>query len=390
MNEKTYLDFAATTPVDERVLQAMAPYFSADFGNPSSIHRFGQKAEYAVETAREIVAGYIHAEPEEIIFTSCGSESNNLALRGTAHARKNQTGSSTLLSARTEHHAVSKTVEQLEAFFGFHAHWLNVNEHGQSDVRSLKSHLGKDVALVSLMYANNEVGSINDISALAGVCAEKGVPFHTDAVQAASTLPIDVRSMPVSLLSLGGHKLYGPKGVGALYVRKGTPILPMQTGGGQENGLRAGTHNVPFIVGFGKAIELLQSEREERAKKMANLRDMLIERVLAGIPDCQLTGHPTQRLPQHASFVFKGVDGNLLLSMLDSAGYACSSGSACKTGNPEPSEVLTAIGLERDWALGSLRVTLGTTTTKQDITRFCADLPALIEKNRALTRHGKV
>ena len=389
MKERIYLDYAATTPIDDRVIEAMLPYFSDQFGNPSSVHRYGQKAEYAVETAREIVAAYINAQPEEIIFTSCGSESNNLAIRGVSHARHLAAGTRSILSARTEHHAVSKTVEQMEDVFGFHAGWLPVDEYGRTSARELKNHLSKDTAMVSLMLANNEIGTINDIQSLAEVCAERGIPFHTDAVQAAGTIAIDIKKTPVNLVSLGGHKLYGPKGVGALFIKKNTPILPMLTGGGQEYGIRAGTHNVPYIVGFAHAIEILQTERADRATKLAQLRDMLIQRVLAENTDCQLTGHPSERLPQHASFVFKDVDGNLLLSMLDQKGFACSSGSACKTGNPEPSEVLTEIGLDRDWALGSLRVTLGINTTEQQIKELCNELPSTIENNRKLAKLGR-
>ena len=384
MNEKTYLDYAATTPIDHRVLDAMMPYFEGQFGNPSSVHLFGQKADHAVETSREIVAAYINAQPEEIIFTSCGSESNNLAIRGGSFARRQASGASTIISAKTEHHAVSKTVQQLADVFGFSAQWAPVDEYGRTGPKDIKRMLGANTALVSLMYANNEIGTVNDITNLAAICADAGVPFHSDAVQAASTLKLDMQAMPVSMLSLGGHKLYGPKGVGALYVRKGTAILPILTGGSQENGMRAGTHNVPFIVGFAKAIELLGSEREQRAARLAALREQLVDAVLSRVPNTQLTGHPTQRLPQHASFVFKGVDGNLLLSMLDQQGFACSSGSACKTGNPEPSEVLIEIGLEREWALGSLRVTLGTDTNEQHVHQFCDCLPRLIDQNRSL------
>ena len=386
MSEKTYFDFAATTPVDERVVEAMLPYFNEKFGNPSSVHLYGQRAEYAVETAREIVADYINAEPEEIIFTSCGSESNNLALRGVALARRHHAnGTNIIITSKVEHHAVSKTAEQLRQFFGFGIDWLPVDDFGVVNPRTLKSKLNSSVAMVSLMYANNEIGSINDIQTMAELCAKNNIPFHTDAVQAAGYLPLDVKKTPVDLVSLGAHKLYGPKGVGALFVRNGTKILPTITGGGQENGLRAGTHNVPYIVGFAKAIELLKAERQARIEHVEPLRNHIIEGVLEKISGSNLTGHPENRLPQHASFVFKNVDGNLLLSMLDEKGFACSSGSACKTGNPEPSEVLTEIGLEREWSLGSLRITLGTTTTKDQVDHFLAILPNIIDLNRSLT-----
>lgn len=388
MSEKTYFDYAATTPVDERVVEAMMPYFSTKFGNPSSVHRYGQRAEYAVETAREIVADYINAEPEEVIFTSCGSESNNLALRGVAQAMRELKNATTLLTSKVEHHAVSKTAEQLGKHYGFKVHWLPVDEFGIVHARQVKNSLTSETAIVSVMYANNEIGSINDIQKIAETCKNAGIPFHTDAVQAAGYLPLDVKATPVDLISMGAHKLYGPKGIGALFVRKGTPLLQMLTGGGQENSMRAGTHNVPYIVGMAKAIEILKAERQSRIDALRPLRDRLISGVLNSVPGSKLTGHPESRLPQHASFVFKDVDGNLLLSQLDEQGYECSSGSACKTGNPEPSEVLSEIGLERDWSLGSLRITLGSDSKKEDIENFIKYMPSIIEKNRGLVKLG--
>jgi len=234
------------------------------------------------------------------------------------------------------------------------------------------------------MYANNEIGTLNPVTELAALCRQQGVVFHTDAVQAASYLPIDVQALGVDLMSLGGHKFYGPKGVGALYVRAGTPLVSHLTGGGQEFGLRAGTQNVPYIVGFAEALRLAHEEREVRLTQVRPLRDRIIGRVLEEIPDSRLTGHPDQRLPNHASFAFKDLDGNLLLQMLDASGFACSSGSACKTGNPEPSEVMSAIGLSRDWGLGSLRVTLGTHTTPDQAEQFLDALPGLVAKARSL------
>jgi cysteine desulfurase len=239
-------------------------------------------------------------------------------------------------------------------------------------------------ALASVMLANNEIGTINPIAELAAICHEHGILFHTDAVQAAAYLDVDVTNLGVDLLSLGSHKFYGPKGVGALYVKKGTQLVPHNTGGGQEFGLRAGTQNVPYIVGFAEALRLTAQEREERVAHVVPLRDRIIGRVLEEISDSQLTGHPENRLPNHASFVFKDVDGNLLLQLLDSNGFACSSGSACKTGNPEPSEVITSLGLSRDWALGSLRITLGKDSTPEQVDSFLQSLPLLVEKARSL------
>lgn len=378
-----YLDYAATTPVDARVLDAMQPYFADSFGNPSSVHRFGQRAEAAVESARETVASALHCRPDEIIFTSCGSESDNLALRG-AMMFGLQNDRPWLLTSRAEHHAVSKTAEQLEKYYGVQVEWLPVDAHGMVTPETMRRAVCDGTALASVMLANNEIGTINPVAELASICRERGILFHTDAVQAAAYLDVDVTRLGVDMLSLGGHKFYGPKGVGALYVKKGTRLVPHTTGGGQEFGLRAGTQNVPYIVGFAEALRLTVQEREGRVAHVQPLRDQIIGRVLEEIPDSQLTGHPENRLPNHASFVFKDADGNLLLQLLDAAGFACSSGSACKTGNPEPSEVIAALGLSRDWALGSLRITLGKDSTPEQINSFLNLLPSFVEKSRAL------
>jgi cysteine desulfurase len=379
-----YLDYAATTPMDARVLDAMLPYFRESYGNPSSIHRYGQKTESAVEAAREKVAAILHCRPDEIIFTSCGSEADNLALRGAAMARRNAFDETWILTAKTEHDAVKKTAQQLEKEYGFLLEWLDVDEHGAVTAESLSKAVCNQTVLASVMYANNEIGTINPIRDLAEISKANDILFHTDAVQAAAYLDVNVETLGVDLLSLGGHKYYGPKGVGALYVRKGTKLIPHMTGGGQENGLRAGTHNVPYIVGFAEALHLAAEEREVRTSHVKPLRDQVIGRVLEEISDSKLTGHPENRLPNHASFVFKDVDGNFLLQLLDSAGFACSSGSACKTGNPEPSDVITSLGHSREWALGSLRVTLGVDSTPQHIDSFLKVLPGLVEKARGL------
>lgn len=378
-----YLDYAATTPVDSRVLDAMLPYFNDSFGNPSSVHRFGQRAEAALDSARETTASVLHCRPDEIIFTSCGSESDNLALRGALMAgRKN--GRTWLLTSRVEHHAVSKTAEQLEREYGVQVEWLPVDARGAVTPETMRRAVCDATALASVMLANNEIGTINPIAELAAICRENEILFHTDAVQAAAYLDVDVTKLGVDMLSLGAHKFYGPKGVGALYVKKGTRLIPHLTGGGQEFSLRAGTQNVPYIVGFAEALRLTAQERDERIARVEPLRDQIIGRVLEEIPDSQLTGHPENRLPNHASFVFKDVDGNLLLQLLDAAGFACSSGSACKTGNPEPSEVITALGLPRDWALGSLRVTLGKNSTAEQIDAFLKSLHDLVNRARKL------
>jgi cysteine desulfurase len=384
MIDPIYLDYAATTPLDPRVLEAMLPYFKDKFGNPSSIHLYGQQADGAIENARETVASILDCRPEEIVFTSCGSESDNLALRGVALAMREKTGANKIITSRAEHHAISKTADQLEQHYGFQVEWLEVDPHGMIYPETVEKKISKETALVSVMYANNEIGTINPIAEIASVSRDRGVPFHTDAVQAAAYLSLGVDSLEVDLLSLGAHKFYGPKGVGALYIRKGTPIIPIQTGGGQESGRRGGTQNVPYIVGFAEALRLTAKENEQRAAHVQPLRDRIIGTILEEIPNTMLTGHPSQRLPNHASFSFKNVDGNLLLTLLDAAGFACSSGSACKTGNPEPSEVMTAIGLVRDWGLGSLRITLGAGTTPDIVDLFLKTLPRLVERARAL------
>jgi cysteine desulfurase len=386
MSDLTYFDYAATTPVDARVLEAMLPYFGEMFGNPSSVHWQGQRAEAAVEKARETVAAGLHCDSEEVVFTSCGTESDNLAIRGAAMARRAATGANRIVTSRAEHHAVSKTAEQLEKQYGFRVDWLETDEYGLITPQAVERAISRDTALVSVMAANNEIGTLNPLAEIGAVCRDHAVPFHSDAVQAAAYLPLDPRELGVDLLALGAHKFYGPKGIGALYVRKGTALLAAQTGGGQEGGLRAGTQNVPYIVGFAEAFRLTGEERDRRAAHVRPLRDQIIGRVLEQIPEARLTGHPDSRLLNHASFVFKDMDGNLLLTLLDSAGFACSSGSACKTGNPEPSEVMAAIGLPPQWGLGSLRVTLGKDSTAAQVDAFLDVLPGLVNKARDLNR----
>ena len=381
-----YLDYSATTPVDSRVLDVMIPYFSASFGNPSSVHRYGQQAESAIDSARETVARVLNCRPDEIVFTSCGSESDNLAIRGAAYAMREKTGAKWILASKTEHPAVTKTLLHLEKYDGFLIEWLDVSEQGMITPQVVSKAICDNTALVSVMYANNEIGTINPIKEIADVCKTNNVLFHTDAVQAAAYLPVDVNELGVDMMSLGAHKFYGPKGIGALYVRKGTPLVPYLTGGGQEFSLRAGTQNVPYIVGFAEALKLTYDEREKRVAHVRPLRDKIIGTVLEAIPASRITGDMAARLPQHASFAFKDVDGNFLLTLLDSAGFACSSGSACKTGNPEPSDVMDAIGLSREWGLGSLRVTLGTDTTSEQVESFLQVLPGLIENARVLNK----
>ncbi len=332
------------------------------------------------------MASIVGCSASEIVFTGCGSESDNLALRGAAFAERQRRGADTLLLSPVEHPAVLRTARQLEESFGFRIEWLRVDEYGRVAPEELRARLSPRAAVVSIVYANNEIGSLNPIAALAAVCREGGVPFHTDAVQAASQLPIDVRVLGVDMLALGAHKFYGPKGVGALYRREDLVLLPWMTGGGQEHGLRAGTHNVPLIVGLAEALRLTALEREQRNAHMAPLRDRIIQGVLERIPVASLTGHPSERLPNHASFVIRGVEANALLAALDLEGFACSSGSACKSGAPEPSEILLAIGLPPALALSSLRVTVGKDTRLDEIERFLDLLPLTVERVSRLGR----
>jgi len=383
-HKQIYLDYAATTPVDPGVLQVMLPYFNEAFGNPSSNHSYGQYAETALENARETVARNLHCLPAEIVFTSCGTESDNLALRGSAFFAKKTRGAQHILISPVEHHAVTRTAQQLSNIFGFDLEFLPVDKFGQTCAEDVAKLIRPDTALVSIIYANNEIGTINPISEIGELCRANGVIFHTDAVQAAGYLPMDVDTLHTDLVSIGAHKFYGPKGIGALYIHRGLSILPTQTGGNQEFGFRAGTQNIPYIVGMAEALQLAQLRKVDRISSLKPLRDHLIGTIFEEIPDVQLTGHPVDRLPNHASFIFKDIDGNALLMMLDVEGIACSSGSACKTGNPEPSDVLMNLGISHDWALGSLRVTLGNYTTSSEVEHFLLVLPKIISKLRKL------
>ncbi len=375
-----YVDYAATTPVDSRVVEAMLPYFNEDFGNPSSIHSFGRAASRAIEAARETIAGILNCQPREIVFTSCGTESDNLALRGAilnSHRRH-------IVISPVEHHAVGRTAEIMHEHMGFALSVVPVDAHGRVSPADVTEAVRDDTALVSVMYANNEVGTIQPIAEIAEVAHARGALFHTDAVQAAGQLPLDVQALGVDMLAISAHKFYGPKGVGALYVRDGIRLVPSQSGGGQEEGRRAGTSNVAFIVGMAKALEIAYTEREAHNARYRHLRDRLIEGVLDRVPDARLTGHPEKRLPNNASFALRGVDGNALLMHLDLKGVAASSGSACLVGTPEPSEVLTAMGFAPEWALGGLRLTVGRHTTEEDVDTVLDVLPEAVARVRAL------
>lgn len=364
MNRNVYLDYSATTPTDERVVEAMMPYFTTFFGNASSAHKYGRKAEEAIEEARAVIAQILHCKRDEIIFTSCGSESNNLALRGGGVARQSRKH---LVTTPIEHSAIGKTVDLMVDTMGFEKSLIPVGKDGLVDVEEFASSLRDDTGVASVIYANNEIGTVQPIAQLAEIAHQRGVIFHTDAVQAAGQLTLDVHELGVDMMSLSAHKFYGPKGVGALYVRQGVDIVPSQSGGSHENGRRAGTHNTPFIVGMAKALQLAQEEREKRLAHYHHLRNMLTEGILARVSGVHLTGHPERRLSSHISFIFDDIDGNQLLMHLDIRGVAASSASACKTGNPEPSSVLLALGYEREQALGSLRLSVGQHTTEEDV-----------------------
>jgi len=382
MDRTIYLDHAATTPVDPRVVEAMLPYFTESYGNPSAVYRLGQHSHEALIIAREQVATVLNARADEIIFTGCGSESDNLALRGVFFAYRHK--GNHIITCSIEHPAIINTCRQLAEVFGAEITTLPVDGHGRVDPTAVEAAITPRTVLVSIMYANNEVGTIEPIADIGRIAHEHGVLFHTDAVQAGGQLPLNVDALNVDLLSLSAHKFYGPKGVGMLYLRRGTHLLPTLTGGGQERGFRSGTENVPYIVGLATALTLAYQDRQAKNRKLIAMRDRLIQGVLSSIADAHLTGHPTERLPNSASFCFDGVPADALLVNLDLAGIAASSGSACHAGSFEPSSVLTAMGIPRERALGALRLTLGNDNQPQDIDYVLNVLPGII----ARLRHG--
>lgn len=374
--EPVYLDYAATTPVDARVLEAMLPYFTTHFGNPSSLYSYGRTARQAVAQARQQVASLLGAEPGEIFFTSGGSESDNWVLKGMAFAQLRASGKKHIITTTIEHHAVLNACKWLEAQ-GFTVTYLPVDDVGRVTAEQVAAALRDDTALVSIMYANNEVGTIEPIAEIGALLHEQGVFFHTDAVQAAGHVPIDVQQLQVDALSLSGHKLYGTKGTGALYLRRGWQLDSLVHGGAQEREQRAGTENVPGLVGLGQAAMLAQHEMSAEQARLTALRTQLIEGLQA-LPGVSINGSLTQRLPGNVNFRIKGIDHEVLLIRLDLAGFAVSAGSACSAGSLEPSHVLLAMGQSAAEAQEAVRVTLGRYTTAADIAAFLAELKRIV------------
>ena len=381
MQDPVYLDNAATTPLDPRVLEAMLPHLGANRGNPSSIHARGAAARAAVERARESVAALIGAAPSEVVFTAGGTEADCLAVLGVARAAGPEKRH--LVVSAIEHPAVREAALQLEAE-NFEVTWLGVDWHGGVDVDEFAAALRPETALAAVMWANNEVGTVQPVRELADECARRGVPFHADAVQAAGREPIDVGDAGVSTLAISGHKIYGPQGVGALYVREGTPIGPVLFGGGQEGGLRSGTENVAGIAGLGAAAELAREELDRRTEHEAALRDRLIEGLLA-LPDVELNGHAERRLSNNVHVSVRGVGAESLVLVLDALGYAVGSGSACSSGGDRPSRLLLALGRDKEEALSAARITVGKDNTGQEIEGFLAAFAQAVGRLREVS-----
>lgn len=379
---KVYLDNAATTALSPRVLEAMLPYFTQYYGNPSSVHAFGREAKQGLDKARDQVAKALHCEPSEVIFTGCGTESDNTVLLGVAQ-RYGDKGKH-IITTNVEHHAILHTCEYLEKQ-GYSVTYLPVDQDGLVTAEQVAAAIRPDTILVSIMFANNEVGTIMPIQEIGVVCKEKGVLFHTDAVQAVGHIPVDVQTMHIDMLSLSAHKFHGPKGVGALYCRKGIRLPSYIMGGAQERGRRAGTENVAGIVGLGAAIQLATERLEENRAKMTALRDRLMTGIQARISEVKLNGHPTNRLPNNVNFSFKYIEGESILLMLDMNGIAASSGSACTSGSLDPSHVLLALGLPHEIAHGSVRLTLGDETTEEDIDYTIDVLEKTVARLRAMS-----
>jgi len=377
-----YLDYAATTPADPAVVQAMIPYFHDAFGNPSAIYSYGQEAKSAIEKARSTIASLIGARDEEIVFTSGGTEADNYTLKGVAFA--NQKKGNHIITSAIEHHAVLESCKFLSKI-GFKITYVPVDKYGLVDPDQVKKAITDKTILISVMHANNEVGTIQPIAEISRIAREAGVYLHTDAVQTAGHIPADVNELGVDLLSISAHKLYGPKGVGALYIRKGTKLMTFMHGGGQERGRRASTENVPGIVGFGQAAELVQPELDVEMIRLTNLRDILITGILNKIDRIHLNGHPVKRLPNNVNISVEFVEGESMCLNMDMAGICASTGSACSSASLEASHVLLAMGLDPVQAHGSLRFTLGKWTTEEEINKVLEVLPRIVTKLRAMS-----
>jgi len=380
----TYFDHAATTAVHPAVVEAMLPFFSERYGNPSGSYALARDARKALDEAQDSVAELLGCRSSEVIFTSGGSEGDNLAIKGVAFACRDR--GRHIVSTAVEHHAVIHALEHLRTYFDFDVTVVDVDRYGRVDPDTIGRALRPDTILVSVMLANNEIGTIEPLAEVAAIAHARGIPVHTDAVQGPASLELDVNALGVDLLALSAHKFNGPKGAGLLYLRRGTPILPQQQGGGQERGLRAGTENTAGIVGTATALRLAQEQRAAYVAHCLPLRDALIEGALAAVDDSELTGHPTERLANNASFAFRGADGEAMLMALDAEGFATSAGSACTSGTLEVSHVLRAIGLDDERGAGSLRVTVGMDNTQADVARFLGVLPRIVDRARAARR----
>ena len=385
MSDTIYLDHCATTPVRPEALEAMLPYFSQHYGNPSSLHRLGRETGKALRIARGQIADVLGCSPGEVIITSSGTEADNLALRGVAFARRRRGEGNHLVVSAVEHKGILDTAKQLRDAFDFELTVLDVDAYGRVSPMDLALAIRPGTLIVSIMAANNEVGTIQPLAELSAVCRERAVPFHSDAVQATGSLSLNVDELGVDLMSLGAHKFYGPKGIGLLYLRRGVALQPQITGGSHEGKRRASTENVAYIVAMAAALELAQAERASEAARLAALRDRLIAGVLAGVPDSYLTGHPTERMANHASFVVRGIEAEGMLIGLDMAGICASSGSACTSGAQEPSHVLTAMGVSRREAVGHLRLSLGHSNSDAHVDRLLDVLPPLVARLREMS-----
>jgi cysteine desulfurase len=380
MNRRVYLDHNASTPVHPEVVQAMLPYFGERFGNPSSVHAFGREARDGMETAREQVSDFLRVGKDEVVFTSGGTESDNLAIKGMAHARRQ----GHVITSEIEHHAVLRACQSLEEL-GFAVSYLPVDGYGMVDPEDVRRALRPDTILVSIMHANSEAGTIQPIAEIGRTLKERGIPFHVDAVQTFGKVPIDLDASGIDLLSFSGHKIYGPKGVAGLYIRKGTKMVSVQHGGEHERRRRAGTENVAGIVGLGKAVEIRARDMASEAVRLTGLRDRLWEGVSARVPEVRLNGHPTQRLPGTCNMCFRHVESESIVLGLDLKGIGVSAGSACTSGNVEPSYVLVAMGLPLDWAMGAVRCSLGRGTTAEDVEYVIESVVPLVAKLRSLS-----